>query len=123
VLSSKSGRRLTAPPETLPLLFPSSSSRGSQMGEVKFGDLKGVDVNGNKYFENVEYPFGQHRWVEYKVGRERERPGRWREEAWNEDARPTGGEAKAARYPPVSSSSRARSPLGYPQLRAIQHPA
>ncbi|EWM22343.1 nadh dehydrogenase ubiquinone 1 alpha subcomplex subunit 12 [Nannochloropsis gaditana] len=36
------------------------------MGEVKFGDLKGVDVNGNKYFENVEYPFGQHRWVEYK---------------------------------------------------------
>lgn len=93
------------------------------MGEVKFGDLKGVDVNGNKYFENVEYPFGQHRWVEYKVGRERERPGRWREEAWNKDVRPAGGEAKAARYPPVSSSSRTRSPLGYPQLRAIQHPA
>jgi len=37
------------------------------MGEVKFGDLKGQDVNGNKYFENLEYPFGQHRWVEYKV--------------------------------------------------------
>lgn len=38
------------------------------MGEVKFGELKGVDRNGNKYFENTEYPFGQHRWVEYKVG-------------------------------------------------------
>lgn len=37
------------------------------MGEVKFGELKGVDRNGNKYFENTEYPFGQHRWVEYKV--------------------------------------------------------
>lgn len=38
------------------------------MGEVKFGELKGVDRNGNKYFENTEYPFGQHRWIEYKVG-------------------------------------------------------
>lgn len=37
------------------------------MGEVKFGELKGVDRNGNKYFENTEYPFGQHRWIEYKV--------------------------------------------------------
>eukprot|EP00624_Nannochloropsis_granulata_P002420 evm.model.NODE_2213_length_7292_cov_34.032776.2 len=47
------------------------------MGEVKFGELKGQDVNGNKYFENLEYPFGQHRWVEYKVkeGRREE----WRE--------------------------------------------
>lgn len=45
-----------------------------QMGEVKFGELKGEDVNGNKYFENLEYPFGQHRWVEYKVRREK-----WRE--------------------------------------------
>jgi NADH:ubiquinone oxidoreductase subunit len=26
----------------------------------------GVDRNGNKYFENLEYPFGQHRWIEYK---------------------------------------------------------
>ncbi len=32
-----------------------------QVGDVKFGELKGVDRNGNKYFENVEYPFGQHR--------------------------------------------------------------
>jgi hypothetical protein len=42
------------------------------MGEVKFGELKGVDRNGNKYFENTEYPFGQHRWVEYKVNKEKE---------------------------------------------------
>ncbi|GAB5036121.1 nadh dehydrogenase ubiquinone 1 alpha subcomplex subunit 12 [Nannochloropsis oceanica] len=41
-------------------------SKMYSMGEVKFGELKGEDVNGNKYFENLEYPFGQHRWVEYK---------------------------------------------------------
>ena len=34
---------------------------------MKFGELRGIDRNGNKYFENTEYPFGQHRWVEYKV--------------------------------------------------------
>lgn len=33
---------------------------------MKFGTLMGVDRNGNKYFENLEYPFGQHRWIEYK---------------------------------------------------------
>ena len=31
----------------------------------KFGTLMGVDAAGNKYYENrVDYPFGQHRWVE-----------------------------------------------------------
>lgn len=35
------------------------------VGDFKFGELKGVDAFGNKYFENREYPFGQHRWVEY----------------------------------------------------------
>jgi len=31
----------------------------------KFGTLMGVDKAGNKYYENrVDYPFGQHRWVE-----------------------------------------------------------
>uniref|UniRef100_A0A7S2KG35 NADH dehydrogenase [ubiquinone] 1 alpha subcomplex subunit 12 n=1 Tax=Leptocylindrus danicus TaxID=163516 RepID=A0A7S2KG35_9STRA len=31
----------------------------------KFGTLMGVDSAGNKYYENrVDYPFGQHRWVE-----------------------------------------------------------
>lgn len=34
-------------------------------GEVKNGTFKGQDVNGNKYYENLEMPFGQHRWVEY----------------------------------------------------------
>ncbi len=33
----------------------------------KMGRLVGTDVNGNKYYENlVDYPYGQHRWVEYK---------------------------------------------------------
>ena len=33
----------------------------------KMGRLVGTDVGGNKYYENlVDYPFGQHRWVEYK---------------------------------------------------------
>lgn len=36
-----------------------------QVGEIKFGTLMGVDRNGNKYYENPEYPYGQHRWVEY----------------------------------------------------------
>lgn len=34
-------------------------------GEVKPGTFKGSDVNGNKYYENLDMPFGQHRWVEY----------------------------------------------------------
>ena len=34
-------------------------------GDVKFGNLVGKDHNGNEYFENaVDYPYGQHRWVE-----------------------------------------------------------
>lgn len=35
------------------------------VGDVKFGDLKGQDAHGNKYYENTDYPYGQHRWVEY----------------------------------------------------------
>jgi NADH:ubiquinone oxidoreductase subunit len=35
------------------------------VGDIKFGVLKGTDNFGNKYYENVELPFGQHRWVEY----------------------------------------------------------
>mmetsp|Transcript_14036 Transcript_14036/g.27992 ORF Transcript_14036/g.27992 Transcript_14036/m.27992 type:complete len:216 (+) Transcript_14036:58-705(+) len=32
---------------------------------LKFGRLVGEDKGGNKYYENtVDYPFGQHRWVE-----------------------------------------------------------
>ena len=34
-------------------------------GDVKFGDLVGTDRNGNKYYQNLDYPFGQSRWVEY----------------------------------------------------------
>jgi len=36
------------------------------VGDIKFGALMGTDRAGNKYFENTaDYPFGQHRWVEY----------------------------------------------------------
>jgi len=31
----------------------------------KFGTFMGADSNGNRYYENrVDYPYGQHRWVE-----------------------------------------------------------
>ena len=34
-------------------------------GDVKFGKKVGEDQFGNEYFENaVDYPYGQHRWVE-----------------------------------------------------------
>lgn len=36
------------------------------MGNIKFGECVGEDVNGNRYYENLDYPYGQHRWVEYK---------------------------------------------------------
>lgn len=36
------------------------------MGIIKFGTCVGEDVNGNRYFENMDYPHGQHRWVEFK---------------------------------------------------------
>ena len=32
---------------------------------MKFGELKGTDKFGNKYYEDLDLPFGQHRWVEY----------------------------------------------------------
>jgi len=35
------------------------------IGDLKFGELKGVDQFGNKYYEDLDLPFGQHRWVEY----------------------------------------------------------
>mmetsp|Transcript_43192 Transcript_43192/g.119462 ORF Transcript_43192/g.119462 Transcript_43192/m.119462 type:complete len:189 (+) Transcript_43192:33-599(+) len=35
------------------------------IGDLKFGQLKGTDSRGNKYYENIELPYGQHRWVEY----------------------------------------------------------
>lgn len=36
------------------------------MGNIKFGECVGEDVNGNRYYENLDYPHGQHRWVEFK---------------------------------------------------------
>ena len=39
----------------------------SQNGDYpfKFGTYIGHDAAGNRYYENrVDYPFGQHRWVE-----------------------------------------------------------
>ncbi|CAM9927361.1 unnamed protein product [Ascophyllum nodosum] len=39
--------------------------RTCQVGDVKFGNLMGKDAHGNKYYENKDYPYGQHRWVEY----------------------------------------------------------
>jgi len=35
------------------------------IGDIKFGDLKGTDNFNNKYYENLDLPYGQHRWVEY----------------------------------------------------------
>ena len=35
------------------------------IGDLKFGELKGTDEYGNKYYENLDLPYGQHRWVEY----------------------------------------------------------
>mmetsp|Transcript_18964 Transcript_18964/g.19084 ORF Transcript_18964/g.19084 Transcript_18964/m.19084 type:complete len:186 (+) Transcript_18964:98-655(+) len=35
------------------------------IGDLKFGELKGSDKFGNKYYENIELPYGQHRWVEF----------------------------------------------------------
>ena len=35
------------------------------IGDIKFGELKGTDKFGNKYYEDLELPYGQHRWVEY----------------------------------------------------------
>jgi NADH:ubiquinone oxidoreductase subunit len=35
------------------------------IGDIKFGTLRGTDNFGNKYYENLDLPFGQHRWVEY----------------------------------------------------------
>jgi len=37
-----------------------------KMRTIKFGTLIGTDQFGNRYFENTkDYPYGQHRWVEY----------------------------------------------------------
>eukprot|EP00341_Mesodinium_pulex_P010219 CAMPEP_0116903566 /NCGR_PEP_ID=MMETSP0467-20121206/10823_1 /TAXON_ID=283647 /ORGANISM="Mesodinium pulex, Strain SPMC105" /LENGTH=185 /DNA_ID=CAMNT_0004577891 /DNA_START=31 /DNA_END=585 /DNA_ORIENTATION=+ len=35
------------------------------VGDIKFGVLKGSDMMGNKYYEDLDLPYGQHRWVEY----------------------------------------------------------
>lgn len=35
------------------------------IGDLKFGQLKGTDQYGNKYYEDLDLPYGQHRWVEY----------------------------------------------------------
>lgn len=36
------------------------------VGDIKFGVLKGTDAMGNKYYEDLDLPYGQHRWIEYK---------------------------------------------------------
>jgi hypothetical protein len=36
------------------------------VGDMKFGVLKGVDAMGNRYYEDLDLPYGQHRWIEYK---------------------------------------------------------
>eukprot|EP01038_Epipyxis_sp_PR26KG_P008819 gene8819-11908_t len=35
------------------------------IGDIKNGVLKGTDKFGNKYYEDLNEPYGQHRWVEY----------------------------------------------------------
>ncbi len=34
-------------------------------GDIRFGELKGTDRFGNKYYEDLSAPWGQHRYVEY----------------------------------------------------------
>uniref|UniRef100_A0A7S2RCD4 NADH dehydrogenase [ubiquinone] 1 alpha subcomplex subunit 12 n=1 Tax=Mucochytrium quahogii TaxID=96639 RepID=A0A7S2RCD4_9STRA len=34
--------------------------------QIKFGTYKGTDEMGNKYFENLDLPYGQHRWWQPK---------------------------------------------------------
>eukprot|EP01100_Stratorugosa_tubuloviscum_P002212 TRINITY_DN1504_c0_g5_i1.p1 TRINITY_DN1504_c0_g5~~TRINITY_DN1504_c0_g5_i1.p1 ORF type:complete len:148 (-),score=50.69 TRINITY_DN1504_c0_g5_i1:90-533(-) len=36
------------------------------MANAKTGTFVGTDVYGNRYFENLELPRGQHRWIEYE---------------------------------------------------------
>ena len=40
--------------------------KATAMGTVKFGRLVGTDKHGNKYYEDLQEKYGQHRWVEYK---------------------------------------------------------
>jgi hypothetical protein len=35
------------------------------IGDLRFGTLKGTDKFGNKYYEDLDLPYGQHRYVEY----------------------------------------------------------
>jgi NADH dehydrogenase (ubiquinone) 1 alpha subcomplex subunit 12 len=35
------------------------------LGDLRFGELKGTDKFGNKYYEELEAPYGQHRYIEY----------------------------------------------------------
>eukprot|EP00941_MAST-03F_sp_MAST-3F-sp1_P005474 g5474.t1 len=36
------------------------------MKDLKFGNKIGEDSQGNSYYENLDYQYGRHRWVEYK---------------------------------------------------------
>ncbi|KAI6646590.1 hypothetical protein LOD99_12711 [Oopsacas minuta] len=35
--------------------------------DLRVGTLVGEDANGNKYYENLRYQFGRHRFVDYKL--------------------------------------------------------
>lgn len=46
--------------------FQRTFNQAYTMGQIKFGECIGEDVNGNRYYENPDYSHGQHRWIEYK---------------------------------------------------------
>ena len=46
--------------------FQRTMNQAYTMGQIKFGECVGEDVNGNRYYENPDYQHGQHRWIEYK---------------------------------------------------------
>ena len=53
------------PPSDLPRPSPNAPFPGRQLKSRK-GELVGEDELGNKYYENVNYQSGRHRWVEYE---------------------------------------------------------
>eukprot|EP01133_Synstelium_polycarpum_P008701 gene8701-10221_t len=34
-------------------------------GEIKYGTMVGKDTFGNRYYENLDEPYGRHRWIEF----------------------------------------------------------
>ena len=58
--------RSDAPLTTLPLPTFLHFTRRDRQFKSRKGTLVGEDHLGNKYYENMAYQSGRHRWVEYK---------------------------------------------------------